>query len=144
MSAIRIDFYLLSSQEDSARWLLACRLLEKAYLRGHRVFVYCESQQEAHRIDELLWTFKDNSFIPHNLQGEGPEPPPPIQIGYQTEPRGFNDILLNLSHEIPAFYSRFQRVMEIVINDEAAKELSRQRYREYRAKQCALHTHEMG
>ncbi|KTC85520.1 DNA polymerase III subunit chi [Legionella brunensis] len=143
MSPIRVDFYLLNSPEDSARWLLACRLLEKAYVRGHRVFVYCETEQEAHRLDELLWTFKDNSFIPHNLQGEGPEPPPPIQIGYQAEPRGFNDILLSLSQEIPAFYSRFQRIMEIVINNDAAKELSRKRYKEYRAKQCALHTHEI-
>lgn len=143
MSPIRIDFYLLNSPEDNDRWLLACRLLEKAYLRGHRVFVFCGSQQEAHRIDELLWTFKDNSFIPHNLQGEGPEPPPPVQIGYQTEPRGFNDILLNLSHEIPAFYSRFRRIMEIVINDDIAKDFSRKHYREYRARQCEIHTHEI-
>ncbi|WED42196.1 DNA polymerase III subunit chi [Legionella cardiaca] len=143
MSLIRVDFYLLSSQEDSARWLLACRLLEKAYLRGHRVFTYCGNQQEAHHFDELLWTFKDNSFIPHNLQGEGPEPPPPIQIGYQSEPRGFNDILLNLSPEIPVFHARFKRIMEIVVNNEAAKELSRKNYKEYRAKQYELHTHEI-
>ncbi|CEK09922.1 DNA polymerase III subunit chi [Legionella hackeliae] len=141
MPAIRVDFYLLSGQEDSARWLLACRLLEKAYLRGHRVFVYCESQKDAHQLDELLWTFKDNSFIPHNLQGEGPEPPPPIQIGYQAEPRGYSDILLNLNSNIPEFYKRFKRVMEIVVNDETAKELSRRNYKEYRAYQCELYTH---
>lgn len=143
MPPIRVDFYLLESKEESARNLLACRLVEKAYLRGHRVFIYCNNQQEAHLLDELLWTFKDNSFIPHNLQGEGPEPPPPIQIGYQSEPRGFNDILLNLNQDLPAFYARFQRIMEIVPNDEAAKELCRQHYKAYRAKQCELHTHEM-
>ncbi|KTD21536.1 DNA polymerase III subunit chi [Legionella lansingensis] len=143
MSPVRIDFYLLSSKESNARWLVACRLLEKAYLRGHRAFVHCGNQQEAHTIDELLWTFKDNSFIPHNLQGEGPEPPPPVQIGYQGQPRGFDDILLNLSPEIPSFYSRFRRIMEIVVNDDEAKELSRKHYREYRAKQCEIHTHEI-
>lgn len=143
MPAIRVDFYLLNNQEDSARWLLACRLLEKAYLRGHRVFVYCESQKDAHHLDELLWTFKDNSFIPHNLQGEGPEPPPPIQIGYQAEPRGYSDILLNLNSTVPEFYKRFKRIMEIVVNDETAKELSRKHYKEYRAYHCELHTHNM-
>jgi len=143
MSPIRVDFYLLASSEPQARWLLACRLIEKAFVRGHRVFVYCNNQQQAELVDELLWTFKDESFIPHNLQGEGPEPPPPIQIGYQSEPRGFSDILLNLADEIPAFYTRFQRVMEIVSNDETAKELSRTHYREYRGRQCQLQTHNM-
>ncbi|KTD08702.1 DNA polymerase III subunit chi [Legionella jamestowniensis] len=143
MPAIRVDFYLLNSQDEAARWLLACRLLEKAYLRGHRVFVHCESQKDAHELDELLWTFKDNSFIPHNLQGEGPEPPPPIQIGYQAEPRGYSDILLNLNSTIPEFYKRFKRVMEIVVNDETAKELSRKHYKKYRTHQCELHTHNM-
>lgn len=143
MSPIRVDFYLLSSNEQQAQWLLACRLLEKAYLRGHRVFVFCNNQQEAELLDELLWTFKDNSFIPHNLQGEGPEPPPAIQIGYQDEPRGFNDILLNLAVETPNFFTRFRRVMEIVPNQDDAKEKSRARYREYRNQRCELKTHNM-
>lgn len=141
MSLIRIDFYLLNSNPPDALSLVACRLLEKAFVRGHSVFVYCESQKNAHHLDELLWTFKDNSFIPHNIQGEGPEPPPPIQIGYGPEPRGFNDILLNMASAIPTYFSRFRRIIEIVSDDEAAKEVSRQHYRTYRAEQCELHTH---
>lgn len=141
MSLTRVDFYLLASNEPQSRLLLACRLLEKAYLRGNRVFVYCQSKKDAESIDELLWTFKDDSFIPHNLQGEGPEPPPPIQIGYQSEPRGFSDILINLNDEIPLFYARFKRVIEVVVNDDAAKALSRNHYRHYRNSQCELHTH---
>ncbi len=137
---MRFDFYLLTGETQDPL-LIVCRLLEKAYLRGHKVFVYSASKQEAENLDELLWTFKDNSFIPHNLQGEGPEPPPPIQIGYGEEPRGFDDILVNLRPEIPPFYSRFRRVIEIVANEETAKESSRSRYREYRAKKCDLQTH---
>lgn len=140
---MRVDFYLLSDTQPNAHWLVACRLLEKAYLKGHRVFVYCSNQQEAELLDELLWTFKDDSFIPHNLQGEGPEPPPAIHIGYDKEPRGFNDILLNASKQIPPFYSKFKRVIELVMNDDEAKELSRQHYKEYRAKGCELFTHQV-
>lgn len=141
MSLIRVDFYLLNNDQPEAAWLVACRLLEKAYQRGHRVFVYCDNQKDAERLDELLWTYKDDSFIPHNLQGEGPEPPPPIQIGYGLEPRGFNDILLNMAATIPPFFTRFKRVMEVVSGSDSTKEISRAHYREYRAKQCELHTH---
>lgn len=141
MSLIRVDFYLLSNDEIKTQWLLACRLLEKAYLRGHKVFVFCENKQDAELLDELLWTYKDDSFIPHHLQGEGPEPPPAIQIGFAAEPRGFDDILLNLSSNIPSFVSRFRRIMEIVPANDTAKEVSREHYRAYRAKQFDLHTH---
>ncbi|OGV51991.1 MAG: DNA polymerase III subunit chi [Legionellales bacterium RIFCSPHIGHO2_12_FULL_42_9] len=156
MSSIRVDFYLLqvnTGQEEpdlenvsqataiNTKALFACRLIEKAYLRGHQLFVYCNNKHDAETLDELLWTFKEDSFIPHNLQGEGPENPPPIQLGYEREPSGFSEILLNFSDIIPAFYNRFQRVMEIVPNEEQAKELSRLHYKEYRANGCVLKTH---
>lgn len=141
MSPIRVDFYLLGSDQPDARGLIACRLLEKAYIRGHRIYVHCSNQHDAELLDDLLWTFKDDSFIPHNLQGEGPEPPPPVQIGYGKEPRGFNDILLNLAAEIPVFHNRFKRIMELVSNREEEKEQSRIHYKEYRAKGYELHTH---
>ena len=143
MSSIRVDFYLLNSAEPDARGLLACRLIEKAYQRGHRVFVHCNSQLEAEQLDELLWTYKDDSFVPHNLQGEGPEPPPPVQIGFDKEPRGFNDILINMANPIPSYFTRFKRVIEIVAFDEEAKAISREHYRDYRNKGCQLQTHQI-
>jgi len=140
---MRVDFYLLSQNLPQAGWLVACRLLEKACSRNHRVFVYCENKDDAMLLDELLWTYKDDSFIPHNLQGEGPEPPPAVQIGYDAEPRGFNDILINMASTIPPFHTRFRRIMEIVLDNDSAKEISRQHYREYRSKGFDLHTHPM-
>lgn len=139
---MRVDFYLLIDTEPNAVDTLACRLLEKAYVRGHRVFVYCAEQTDALRLDELLWTFKEESFIPHNLQGEGPEPPPAIQIGYQqVAPRGYHDILLNLSGDIPVFHGQFQRLMEIVPASETAKASARERFRVYRKSGYTLNTH---
>ncbi|GGI85916.1 DNA polymerase III subunit chi [Legionella impletisoli] len=139
----RVDFYLIEQSPPKGEWLLACRLLEKAYLRNHRVFVFCNSEEDALYLDELLWTFKEDSFIPHNLQGEGPEPPPPIQIGYRDEPRGFNDILLNLAPSVPTFASRFKRIIELVAPDEKAKEISREHYRYYRLNRHELYTHKI-
>lgn len=140
---MRVDFYLLDSAEPDVRWMIACRLVEKAYQRGHTVYVQCDHQLDAELLDERLWTFKPDRFIPHNLQGEGPEPPPPVQIGYGKEPRGFDDILINLSKEIPVFAAKFQRVMELVLNNALEKEMSRVRYKQYRAQQCQMHVHEI-
>jgi DNA polymerase-3 subunit chi len=140
---MRVDFYLLSTHELDAMWLFVCRLIEKAYLRGHRLFVYCNSSNDAAFLDELLWTFKEDSFIPHNLAGEGPEKPPPVQIGYTGEAIGFNDILMNLAQTIPPFCKRFNRVIEIVRHDETSKTLSRTHYRWYRengAKELKTHS----
>lgn len=144
MSLVRVDFYLLNSPAEEDKRLFICRLLEKVYHRGHRIFVVCESQAHAEQMDELLWTFKDDSFIPHNLQGEGPQPPPPVQIGFGPDkPRDFHDILVNLSADIPSYFVGFKRIIEVVANDEPAKEVSRNRYRDYRAHRCDLHIHEI-
>lgn len=140
---MQVDFYLLSGETVNDKLLFACKLVEKAYKLGHQVFIYCSNIEETHTLDDLLWSFKPESFIPHNIQGEGPEPPPAIQLGYTTEPRGFNEILLNLSPSIPSFYSRFSRVMEIVSADADCKELSRQRYREYKKQGLSLKTHDI-
>lgn len=143
MSPVRVDFYLLASDKPVAKWDVACRLLEKAFMKGHRIYVHCANQQDAEHLDELLWTFRDDSFIPHNLEGEGPEPPPPVHIGYSKEPRGFSDILLNMTTDIIPFYTKFKRVMELVPNIEAEKDHCRVRYKEYRAQGCDLHTHDI-
>lgn len=140
---MRVDFYLLTNEEPEAIGLLACRLIEKAYQRGHRVYVHCKDKHAAEHLDELLWTYKDDSFIPHNLHGEGPEPPPPVQLGFDKEPRGFNDILINMADSIPTYATRFARVIELVEAKEEAKAISREHYREYRAKGCQLHLHTM-
>jgi DNA polymerase-3 subunit chi len=143
MSQKRADFYLLQDSEPNASLFFACRLLEKAYRKKHRVFVYCEDKIIAEQLDELLWSFKDASFIPHNLQGEGPEPPPPIQIGYTANqnPIGYHDILLNLANTIPKFYQQFKRIFEIVTEDESTKITRRRHYQAYRQQGMTVKTH---
>lgn len=139
---MRIDFYVLNTSNRDSAELITCRLIDKAYQLGHTVFVCCDNSAEAARIDELLWTYKDDSFVPHHLQGEGPEPPPPVQIGFgTTAPQGFHDVLLNLSPTVPTFHTRFRRIIEVVLNDEASKTISRQHYRAYRNQNFQLHTH---
>lgn len=143
MPPICVDFYLITSDEPAARWLTTCRLLENLYGQGHKVYVHCQNQQQAEMLDELLWTYKDDSFIPHNLQGDGPEPPPPVQIGCDKEPRGFNDVLINFAENIPLFHAKFKKILEVVSGEESEKETSRAHYKEYRSKGYQLQTHKL-
>ena len=135
---MHVDFYLLPA--DASVLTSACVVLEKIYLEGHRIFVWCPSQVTAHALDELLWTFKEESFIPHHLQGEGPTPGPAIQIAYQNPPQGFHDVLFNLTPKITEFTSQFRRVVELVSPDEDAKIKSREHYRWYKQQGATLST----
>jgi len=140
MSPTRVDFYLLSDTADQAPWLVACRLLEKAYQANHSVYVFCNNQQETEYLDELLWTFKEDSFIPHNIQGEGPEPPPSIQLGYKPALASFKDILLNMTPHVPEFYPQFRRVIEVVSAHETQKQQKRDSFRVYHQAGCEMYT----
>jgi DNA polymerase-3 subunit chi len=140
---MKIDFYILEENNQQAREFFACRLIEKAYARKHRVYVECNDKSHAEEVDDLLWCYKDESFIPHNIQNEGPIPPPPIQLGYAAEPRGFDDILINLSNKVPNFYQRFKRIIEIISNDEAIKSQGREHYKYYRQQGFSIQTHQI-
>src|SRR5262245_15581779 len=108
----KIDFYILSEEDTQSQLAFTCRLIEKAYKNQHRIYIHTDNETTAHKMDEMLWTYRDESFLPHNLYGDGPEPPPPIQIGYGVTPLKHRDILVNLSLTVPIFLSQFKRVLE--------------------------------
>lgn len=139
----KIDFYILPVTLEMPRLQFVCRLIEKAYKQRHRVYVNTLDSAQAHQLDELLWTYREDSFLPHNLYGEGPEPAPPIQIGYNLTPENHRDILINLHAEIPAFYTQFSRVLEFVIQEADAQAAGRERYRIYRAQGFTINTHKL-
>jgi DNA polymerase-3 subunit chi len=143
-----IDFYILRSASDDARLDVACRIAEKAMLREQHVFICPESQGEARRLDALLWTFSQGSFVPHRIVtgDEREQPPEPVLIGRgaesSTEPLTERwDVLINLSTEVPEFFSRYARLAEVVDAAEPRRERGRERYRYYRDRGYTLNTH---
>lgn len=138
-----IDFYILAEASESSRLAFTCRLLEKAYHNNHRVYVHTDHEALAQQIDELLWTYRDDSFIPHHLYGEGPDPAPPIQIGFGVTPEKHHDILINLSNNVPEFYKQFNRIIEIVSHDPAVQTASREHYKQYRGYGYDITTHKL-
>jgi DNA polymerase-3 subunit chi len=139
----RIDFYILEDALPSARLSLTCRLIEKAYKNKHRIYVHTDSEAEAHHLDELLWTYRDDSFLPHNLYGDGPEPAPPIQIGFNVTPEKHRDILINLSQTIPDFYPQFARLLEVINTAPDVQATGREHYRHYRQQGHEINTHKL-
>lgn len=61
----RVDFYVLSDGGDQYRAVFACRLAEKALGHGMGIYIHTDGAAETGRIDQLLWTFRDGSFLPH-------------------------------------------------------------------------------
>lgn len=136
-AAPRVDFYLL---QTGSRELLACKLAEKAYLLGHRIYVHAASPQATAALDELMWTFREGSFLPHALIGES-QPAPAVWLGHGSVPPPDADLLINLSDAVPEFFHRFARVAEPVDPDERCKADARARYRVYKDRGCELMTH---
>lgn len=138
----RVDFYILPGTAPQGRELLSCRLAEKAYKKGHSVYLHSESKPQAARIDELLWTFRAGSFVPHTLDPAAGESRPPVVIGHGDDPAEA-DVLINLASTVPLFFSRFERVAEIVDQDDANRSSGRERYRFYRDRGYPLQSHKI-
>lgn len=143
--AMRVDFYIL---EDSGteRALLACRIAEKAYKAGLRVFMLAPERSSALRLDELLWTFRDGSFIPHALSDTelAPEDVPPVLIGIADQPVAPADVMINLTDSVPEAFRQFERVVEIVDASEDGRRLGRERFRRYRELGLEPQSHRIG
>jgi len=140
----RVDFYVLAQADERARHMLACKLAEKAWRLENSVYIHAKDSGDAQRLDELLWTFRDGSFVPHGLAGrdDGTENSP-IMIGSGSEGVGGRDLLINLCDEIPAFIEGFPRVAELVTSDETCRLASRKRYATYRDQGHELNTHKL-
>jgi DNA polymerase-3 subunit chi len=139
----QVDFYILQDSQPGARALLTCRLTEKAFKQGHQVYINTESGQQLKKLDDLLWTFRDGSFLPHGRYEANASSTHPVLLGYAVEPEGPSDVLVNLSNDVPSFFSRFTRVAELVGGDEVQRENARERYRFYQDRGYTLNTHKL-
>jgi len=144
----RVDFYVLASADPAARLRFACRLVEMAYLREHRVRVQFDPGGEIAAFDDLLWTFADRSFVPHQRLSvhdrphEGIQEPVVLADGPAPAP-GEADVLVNLAAGVPAEYRQFARIVEIIDADAERRRLGRERFRFYRDQTIEPETHEM-
>lgn len=139
----RVDFYVLKSSTPKQRWTFACRLTEKAYLRDLKVVVCGDNAEDTAALDELLWTFNDRSFVPHEVHRPGEATPAPVQLTPDLEAMGPADLLVNLSGRLPARMERFARIAEIVDADDERRRLGRERFKAYRDLKLPVEAHQL-
>ncbi len=133
----RIDFYQIAGDEHA----FACRLIDLVYRKGHQIYVHTSTDEQARTLNDQLWTFKEETFIPHSLHSEALDVP--IKIGFDHEPEEHQDVLINLSGQIPHFFSRFDRVAEVVPVDQNSRQSARENYAYYKERGYVLNYHEI-
>ena len=130
----KIDFYVTKDNAPQFALRTACRITEKAFSAGHRVHIHMSSEIDCEKLDALLWTFRDRSFIPHEISPI-PIADCPVTISSEKSPEmtsGHTDFLVNVSDELPENFKQFQRIAEIIDNQPESVHAGRERYRFYR------------
>lgn len=134
-----ISFYILPSESQQERLLFACRLIEKAYHSGCFCYVLTDTDAQSQHLDNLLWTFRAGSFIPHQIFTGAIPVIEQVLIGRHAPPEQWQKNVLNLS----SCCVEAQRVLEILDNSETTKSIARQRYQHYKQAGHQLTTHKM-
>jgi DNA polymerase-3 subunit chi len=141
---VRVDFYVLAEASAAARLKVACRIAEKAYLASQSVLVWHSDRGELETMDQLLWTFADTSFVPHEWLGAGGPLGAEAPVLLATTPAGAPmDVLINLDHsaEPPPFLARIARVAEIIDGEPSRRDAGRARFKAYRQRGLSPDTH---
>jgi len=135
---MQIDFYILAehSRRDINR--MVCQLCEKAIAQKMQTIIYTKSMAQAEQLDDLLWSFKAESFLVHSNESHQNNMSYsfsyPILIYSEIVDKAMTEsypFLINLSNEIPEFFQDFTRMAELVNIYPEEKQAARKRYRFY-------------
>jgi len=141
----RVDFYILKSTNPKERRMVACRVTEKAYLQDHRVLILNDDMAEARALDDLLWTFNERAFVPHQICVErgAADLETPVHLVLDLDAAPEADVLVNMTSRLPSHPERFARIAEIVDGDADRRRLGRERFKSYRDLKVGLETHQL-
>lgn len=135
----RIDFYQLKTQQHSHDHVV-CQLCQKAYENNQYTLLLTQSAAQTTHLDRQLWIFNDDSFVPHDAQ-ESTDFKSPILIQNEADSTGERQLLINLSNTIPGFFAQFERVIELVTEDN--KQQAREHYSFYKERGYPLNHHNL-
>jgi DNA polymerase-3 subunit chi len=141
-----INFYAGKSDTLDGRLLLACRLVEKARQRELQIHIHTDGYYTTRRMDEMLWTWHETSFIPHisDISDDfDTEVQEPVTIGSHIQPKNKADYLINLSNQRPEFFSHYLKMAEIIDQSEAILTAGRERYSFYKHKGYTLNYYQL-
>ena len=136
----KVSFYILQDMALEARATFACRLAEKAWHNAVNTHIHTASKSDASALHALLWSYRDESFLPHALVNPDQKQSDrqydePVTVGYDEDQlEGCKGLLINLGDTIPGKLAGFSRIAEVVVQDTDSLALARTRFRQYRDK----------
>ncbi|MGH8474970.1 MAG: DNA polymerase III subunit chi [Methylococcales bacterium] len=136
-----VDFYILDTADSPSRLLIACRLCEKAWLGGYRTLILSETRDQQESLDNLLWTFRPGSFVPHAIESNRTHSRTPVILNDSLTARPDINLLINLQASAIDAPENIERIIEIVDQDEQVRSEGRQRYRYYQKIGKTLRSH---
>lgn len=139
----RADFYLIAKPRFLEKpLLLVCELARKACDSGQPLLILAASQQQAEVLDELLWEFDPDAYIPHQIAGTDEDDDiTPVLIVPPEFQAPMRPLVLNLRNE--AVEGNFERVLEVVPADDSARVPLRERWRQYQTRGIEPKKHDM-
>jgi DNA polymerase-3 subunit chi len=139
----RADFYLIAKPRFLEKpLLLVCELARKACDAGQPLLILATSAAQAEILDEMLWEFDPDAYVPHQVAGvdEDDELAPVLIVAPEFQ-APMRPLVLNLRMEaVPA---GFERVLEVVPADAGSREPSRARWKDYAARGDTVTKHDM-
>ena len=140
----QVDFYILEDADPHAKLRAACRIIQKAFSQGLKVYAQTAGPAQSEALDRLLWTFSQGSFIPHAIADPEPRPWPdyPVQLGAGPPPAGA-EVLINMADGDPGQPRPCRRIIELVGAAAPDKAAGRQRFRAYREQGLEPNTHRL-
>jgi DNA polymerase-3 subunit chi len=140
----RVDFYVLEGSDSRQRWRYACQEIEKAFLAEEHVLVWLDNDTDVAAFDDLLWTFADRSFVPHEPLGpESDWEESPVLLSAAREPQTAPHLIVNLAATAPSGIERAGRVIEIIDAEPTRRQAGRERFKQYRAMGIEPATHKV-
>jgi DNA polymerase-3 subunit chi len=141
----KVDFYVLDTDSLAARGEFVARLLGKLQKLGNTAYVAVESPADAEQLDALLWSFPPESFLPHCVDtGNGPQGDEAFVISSRSPISGVDrEVFINLCRQPPACHARLQRLVEVVVQNEAILAATRQNFRFYREQGYSVESHDI-
>jgi DNA polymerase III subunit chi len=136
----RVDFHFNVADKID----YGCRLVRKVRKAGQKAVVFCDDEARLRLFDEALWTFAPLEFIPHTSDSDPLAGRTPVLLTSRVGELPHHEVLVNLGNTLPQFFTRFERLVEVVGADPEDRAQARQRYRYYKDRGYPLATHEVG
>ncbi|HEY0660630.1 MAG TPA: DNA polymerase III subunit chi [Lysobacter sp.] len=139
----RADFYLIQKERFREEpLLLVCELARKAHDANLSTLVLARDAEQAERLDDLLWSFDPDAYIPHQIAGADiDEEEAAVLIAEPGTDAPMRPLVINLRDD--AVEGTFDRVLEVVPADETARGPLRERWKQYQSRGLDLKKHDM-